>query len=103
MEKKKPVQVFDRENVRASLFPVSFKKDGKEIRTLQISFGKRYKKDGKWRTSTVFEPRDIRKALYVLMRAETYLELSNYRSEQPIEETDQYYAEMQGDEWLEVI
>ncbi|MBN2327197.1 MAG: hypothetical protein JXR73_08570, partial [Candidatus Omnitrophica bacterium] len=83
---------------------------------VRILYGKRYQdKDGQWKTSTSFAPNEIHTAMYVLQRVDAYLAQRSSvrqrnrprapRSAHPAAGPDPeaYYAEMQGDEFLEII
>ncbi len=57
----KPVEIIEMNNIRAAIFEKKrYGKNGKDDTFYQISFSARYLKDGRWRTSHSFRPREIK-------------------------------------------
>lgn len=106
-EKKEPVKVVDINDVRASIFETLHQsKDGRTRKFLNVSFGKRYQKDGEWKTSHTFRPGEIRTAIEVLSQVEDFFEVKTRPRVSPREtptEDDAYYAEMNAPEYLETV
>jgi hypothetical protein len=70
-----PIKVFEIDNIRASIFRRTDRDEsGHERRGYQVSFGRRYQRNGAWKTSYTFEPQEIAIALQVLMLAKNYLD-----------------------------
>jgi hypothetical protein len=70
-----PIKVFEIDNIRASIFRRNDRDEaGHERRGYQVSFGRRYQRNGAWKTSYTFEPQEIAIALQVLMLAKNYLD-----------------------------
>ncbi|MEW6236406.1 MAG: hypothetical protein AB1656_13545 [Candidatus Omnitrophota bacterium] len=69
-----PIHVVDTENIRASIFKRSYRdSQGEKHNTFAISFGRRYQKDGLWKTSSTLDPHQVRIAIAVLQQAEALL------------------------------
>ncbi len=109
LQSNKPVKVIDMNNIRAAIFEKKrLGKNDEHESFYQISFGARYLKDGLWRTSHSFRPREIKFALCVLTQVNEFLkeklESKMIRSNSVVGlENEAIYAEMQGEEYLETI
>lgn len=75
----KPLHVVEIDNVRAAIFKARSNGQGNGAgHGLRIAFGRRYKdNDGRWKTSYMFNPDEIGKAVRVLAQVDEYVTSSN--------------------------
>lgn len=95
------VKVFELGLIRAAVFRVDLEQRDLKKTYYSVSFGKRFQKNGIWKSTSSINAIEMSSAITVLQQAKLFIDRE--RKRQQSQESLVDWGEFQGDEYLEVV